>query len=140
VAQLIRDGQEAMYNCDYQSADRAFDALARLYPDRPASYMYKAACLWWRCMEDRNDKDLQARFLKYAGEGIGRGEILVKKDPNDFYAQMFLAGIYGNQTQFYLTITHSFLAAIRSGTKGDRHNRIALALRPDCIDCLNCPK
>jgi hypothetical protein len=136
VAQLIHDGQQAMYNCDYQSADQKFDALVRLYPDHPAGYMYKAACLWWKCLEDRNNKELQTRFLQYAEDGIARGEVLVKRDPNDFYAQMFLAGVYGNQTQFYVTITHSYLSAMRSGTKGDRHNRIALALRPECIDCL----
>ncbi len=136
VAQLIRDGQQAMYNCDYQSADRDFDTLIRLYPDHPSGYMYKAACVWWRALRDRTNKDLQAQFLRHAEEGIAKGETLVKRDPKDFYAQMFLAGIYGNQTRFDVTITHRYLTAMRGGMKGDRYNRNALVLRPGCVDCL----
>jgi hypothetical protein len=135
VTQLIHAGQQAMYNCDFSIADQEFNALIRLYPDHPAGYMYKAECVWWQCFRDRTNKDLQARFLQYSAEGISRGESLVARDPKDFYAQMFLAGIYGNQTRFHVTITHSYLAAMRSGMKGDKYNRNALALRPDCFDC-----
>ena len=136
VAKLIRDGQRAMYDCDYQTADRDFDSLVRGYPDHPAGYMYKAACVWWKALRDRTNKDLQAQFLRYAEDGIAKGEALVKRDPKDFYAQMFLAGIYGNQTRFDVTITHQYLAAMRAGLKGDKYNRNALALRPGCVDCL----
>ena len=136
VAQLIRDGQQAMYNCDYQSADREFDTLIRLYPDHPAGYMYKAVSIWWRALRDKTNKDLQTQFFRYAEQGIAKGEALVKRDPKDFYAQMFLAGIYGNQTRFDVTIMHSYLAAMHDGRKGDGYNRNALALRPDCFDCL----
>jgi hypothetical protein len=136
VAQLIRNGQQAMYNCDFQNADREIDSLIRLYPDHPVGYMYRAISIWWRCLGDRTNKSLQEDFLKYAEKGIDCGEALVAKNPKDYYAQMFLAGIYGNQTRFFLTITDSRLAAIRSGMKGDKYNRNALALRPDSIDCL----
>jgi hypothetical protein len=135
LAQLIRNGQEAMYNCDYLKADGCFDAILRLYPDHPAGYMYKAESVWWQCLGDKSNKELQARFLQYSAEGIKRGESLVARDSKDFYAQMFLAGIYGNETRFFVTITHSYLAAMRSGMKGDKNNRNALALRPDCYDC-----
>jgi hypothetical protein len=135
VAQLIRNGQEAMYNCDYSSADRDFDAILRLYPTHPVGYMYKAECVWWQCLADKSNKELQSRFLQYTAGGIERGESLVSKDSNDFYAQMFLAGLYGNQTRFFVTISHSYLAAMRSGMKGDKYNRNALAIRPDCFDC-----
>jgi hypothetical protein len=136
VAQLIRNGQQAMYNGDFQNADRETDTLIRLYPDHPAGYMYRAISIWWRCLGDKSNKSLQEDFLKYAEKGIACGEALVAKNPKDFFAQMFLAGIYGNQARFFLTITHSRLAAIRSGMKGDKYNRNALALRPDSIDCL----
>jgi hypothetical protein len=136
VAQLIRDGQQAMYSCDYESADRDFDTLTRLYPDHPAGYMYKAVCIWWRALRDSTNKDMQAQFFRHSQEGIAKGEALIKKDPKDFYAQMFLAGIYGNLTRFNVTITHQYLAAMRAGMKGDRYNRHALALRPSCVDCL----
>jgi hypothetical protein len=136
VAQLIRNGQQAMYNCDFQTADREIDALIRLYPDHPVGYMYRAVSIWWRCLRDKTNKSLQDEFLQYADRGIACGEALLKKNPKDFYALMFLAGIYGNQTRFFLTVPRSRLAAMRSGMKGDKYNRNALALRPDCIDCL----
>ncbi len=135
VARLIREGQQAMYSCDYSDADRKFDALIRLYPEHPAGYMYKAACTWWRCLRNTTSKELQSQFLQYSEAGILRGEALVRQNPKDFYAQMFLAGVYANQTRFYVTITHSTLAAMRAGMKGDKCNRNALALHPECIDC-----
>jgi hypothetical protein len=115
VAQLIRYGQQAMYNCDFDSAERNFDELIRLYPNHPTGFMYRAACIWWRCILDRTNKEMQARFLQFTKDGIARGDALVNKDPKDFYAQMFLAGIYGNQTRFYVTITHSYWSAMHSG-------------------------
>ncbi len=135
VAQLIRNGQQAMYNCNFETANRDFTALIGLYPDHPAGYMYQAACFWWRCLGDSTNQGLQGQFLQSSEAGIMRGEAMVKADPKNFYAQMFLAGIYGIQAQFYVTITHDYWAAIRAGRKGDKHNRAALAFRADCVDC-----
>jgi tetratricopeptide (TPR) repeat protein len=136
VAHLIREGLEAMYGCDYNTAEQKFDSLVRLYPEHPAGYMYKAECVWWKCLRNTTSKELQNQFTQYSETGVARGLALVQRDPKDFYAQMFLAGIYGNQTRFYVTITHSTVAAMRSGMKGDKYNQNSLALRPDCVDCL----
>jgi hypothetical protein len=136
VDQLIRAGQKAMYNCEFDVAGRSFDELIRRFPEHPSGYMYRAEIFWWKALRDQNNKVLEESFDRYTDLAIAKGETLIRSNPRDFYAQLFLASAYGNRTRFNVTVTRSYFGAMRSGMKGNRYNTAAMALRPGYIDCL----
>src|SRR4051812_27015909 len=43
---LRKEGFEALYNLDYEGANRRFKEIARLFPDHPAGPQFLAAALW----------------------------------------------------------------------------------------------
>ena len=136
VERLIRAGQLDMYNCNFDSSGKNFEELIRRFPDHPVGYMYKAEVEWWKGLRDPGNKALEKLFLRYTQQAIERGEALIRKDPKDFYAQLFLASTYGNKTRYCVTVSKSYLGAMRAGLKGHFYNENALALKPDCVDCL----
>ncbi|HVN78648.1 MAG TPA: hypothetical protein VMW38_06600 [Terriglobia bacterium] len=136
IDRLIRSGQYAMYNCDYAKADQKFDELIRTFPAHPCGFMYKAEVIWWKALREPTNKALESQFHRYTNEAIRHGETLVNRDPADFYAWYFLASTYGNMTRYYVTVTKSYLGAMRTGMKGRYYNLKSLALKPDCVDCL----
>lgn len=136
IDQLIRTGQMEMYNCEFSSADRKFDELIKRFPDHPAGYMYRAEVYWWRVLRDPSNKVLEENFDRYTDMAIAKGEALVRSNPRDFYAQLFLASAYGNRTRFNVLVTRSYYGAMRSGLKAKSYNAAASALKPGYVDCL----
>jgi tetratricopeptide (TPR) repeat protein len=136
VDRLIRVGLNDMYNYDLNAADKKFDELIRRFPVHPIGYTHKAMVVWWKALCDRKNKILEETFDRYIDEAIVKGQAILNKNQNDFYARLYTAAAYGNRTRFKATITRSYLAALRSGLKGHEHNKAALALRKDYIDCL----
>ena len=44
--ELRRSGLDALYNIDYEKANRDFKEIVRLYPNHPGGYQLLAARLW----------------------------------------------------------------------------------------------
>jgi outer membrane protein assembly factor BamD (BamD/ComL family) len=44
--ELRRSGLDALYNIDYDKANRDFKEIVRLYPNHPGGYQLLAARLW----------------------------------------------------------------------------------------------
>jgi hypothetical protein len=125
-----------MYHYDLNAADKKFDELIRRFPEHPIGYMHRAMVIWWRALCDRKNKSLEEAFDRYIDEAIAKGQAILNKDQNDFYARLYTAASYGNRTRFKATITRNYFGALRSGLKGHEHNKEASALRKDYADCL----
>ena len=67
---------------------------------------------------------------------ISKGEAILKKNPKDFYALLYLAAAYGNKTRFQGGVRKAYMDALQSGLKGHAYIKEASTIRPENIDCL----
>ncbi len=131
---LIWQGLRLSYNLEYVSADRVWDELIRMYPEHPAGYVYKAALVWWKCTGDRQNESLHTLFDSLTKLAIQKGTTWIEKNPNDKQGFAYLASAYGNASRFNVTVTHSYLAALRNGKKAMKYIEIAHQLDPNFYD------
>src|SRR6266446_6950842 len=73
---LRAQGYEALYNLDYETANRLFKEMVRLFPDHPAGPQCLAATLW---LQELN-RSRQRQALLYSTESFYTGE--EKADPH----------------------------------------------------------
>ena len=133
---LLRNGLNKMYSYDLREADESFDELVRRFPDHPIGYMHKAEVVWWYALRDNKNPKLEADFERYTELAINKGHSLLKKDPRNFYALLYVAGAYGNRTRYNVYVNKSYYRAMRAGIKGYDFVGPAQALRPNYVDCL----
>ena len=136
VDRLLRDGLNQMYRYDLKEADESFDKLVRRFPEHPIGYMHKAEVVWWHALRDNKNPKLEADFEQYTDLAINKGDHLLKKNPKDFYALLYVAGAYGNRTRYNVYIKKSYYRAMRAGIKGYDFVGPAQTLRPKYVDCL----
>src|SRR5436190_12953901 len=74
--ELRAQGYEALYNLDYETANRAFKEMVRLFPDHPAGPQCLAATLWLQ--ELNRSRERQASL--YSTESFYAGD--EKADPH----------------------------------------------------------
>lgn len=131
---LIRHGLKAAYNLEYLAANHDWDELIKLYPEHPAGYVYKAALVWWQALEERENESLETRYDRLTKSAIEKGLSWIQKNPRDKTALAYLASAYGNAARFDVTITHSYLSALRNGKKGHKYIEKAHQLDKDFYD------
>ena len=136
IDRLLRDGLNKMYRYDLQEADESFDELARRFPEHPIGYMHKAEVVWWHALRDNKNEKLEKAFEQHTELAINKGHSLLKRNPKDFFALLYIAGAYGNRTRYNVYIKKSYYRAMRAGIKGYDFVGPAQALRPNYIDCL----
>jgi tetratricopeptide (TPR) repeat protein len=136
VDRLLRNGLNKMYSYDLQEADESFDELVRRFPDHPIGYMHKAEAVWWHALRDNKNEKLETAFEQYTELAINRGHSLLKKNPKDFYALLYVAAAYANRTRYNAYIKKSYYQAMRAGMKGYDFVGPAQTLRPKYVDCL----
>jgi hypothetical protein len=136
IDRLLRNGLNKMYRYDLQEADESFDELVRRFPEHPIGYMHKAEVVWWYALRDNKNPKLEADFERYTELAINKGHSLLKKDPENFYALLYVAGAYGNRTRYNAYVSKSYYRAMRAGIKGYDFVGPAQALRPNYVDCL----
>jgi tetratricopeptide (TPR) repeat protein len=125
-----------MYRFDIHTAELHFENLIRMFPEHPVGYMYRAELVWWLALLDTANKSFQDNFNSFTEVAIKKGQALLAKNADDFYANLYTASAYGNKTRFCVTVTDQTLGAVRAAMAGNKYNRKALALRPDYKDCL----
>jgi len=136
TAQILHNGLNRMYQYDLKEADNLFDDLIRRFPEHPIGYMHKAELAWWKALMDTKDEGLKETFRRFHEQALLKGEESLARNPRDFYALLYLAGTYGNQTRFNVYITRSYFGAMSSGLKGYKYIKSAHSLRPSYVDCL----
>lgn len=106
----ISQGLGALYNFNFQSADRTFDWIIEIYPDNPAGYHYKSIKYLWYYLDDKDQFDFDY-FLAYSDTAIEKAESILEKDSTDIFTIYVLGSAYANKT-FAFTRDENYIDAI----------------------------
>lgn len=151
---LRRSGIEALYNLDYDKADRDFKEIVKLYPSHPAGPQLLAARLWIKTLyesrrlqsslyssqsfyssgDDKVDPKIIAGFRNLTREAKRLAEARLKQNPKDIDALDWLAAIQGLKASFEEAVERRHFAALKDGDDAVDHHREVLKLDPNFID------
>ena len=151
---LRRSGIEALYNLDYDKAQKDFKEIIRLYPDHPAGTQLMAARVWIKTLyesrrlqsslyssetfyssgDDKVDPKVIAEFRNLTRESKRLSETRLKKNPKDVEALYWLGATEGLKASFEEAVERRHLAALKDGNDSVDHHREALKLDPTLID------
>jgi tetratricopeptide (TPR) repeat protein len=151
---LRRSGLEALYNLDYDKAQREFKEIARLYPSHPAGPQLLAARLWIKTLyesrrlqsslyssesfyssgDDKVDPKVVDEFRALTREAKRRSEARLKQNSKDIEALDWLAVIEGLKASFEEAVERRHFAALKDGDSAVDHHREVLKLDPNFID------
>jgi tetratricopeptide (TPR) repeat protein len=151
---LRQSGLEALYNLDYDKAQKDFKELTRLYPTSPAGPQLLAARVWIKTLyetrrlqsslyssegfyssgDDKVDPKVIAEFRGLSREAKRLAELELKQNPNDVDALDWLAVIEGLKASFEEAVERRHFAALRDGSDAVDHHRAVLKLDPTRVD------
>jgi tetratricopeptide (TPR) repeat protein len=154
INELREKGFEAAYNLDYQTAERYFKEIVRLYPEHPAGPQFLAANLWLKTLndsrrlqtslygsdsfyadnEDKADPQVVNQFRDWTRQAKFLAEARLKKDPRDKEALYFLGTTEGLKAAFAAAVERRFIAALREGSRSVDRHRDVLKIDPTFID------
>ncbi len=151
---LRRSGIEALYNLDYDKAQKDFKEIIRLYPNHPAGPQLMAARIWIKTLyesrrlqsslyssetfyssgDDKVNPKIVTEFRNLTRESKRLSETRLKKNPKDVEALYWLGATEGLKASFEEAVERRHLAALRDGNDSVGHHREALKLDPTLID------
>jgi tetratricopeptide (TPR) repeat protein len=152
--ELRRDGLDALYNIDYDKAQRDFKEIVQLYPNHPGGYQLLAARLWIKTLyesrrlqsslyssesfyangDDKVDPKIVTEFRNLTREAKRLAEARLKQDPENVEALDFLANTEGLKASFEEAVERRHFAALRDGNDAVEHHREVLKLDPKYVD------
>src|ERR1044072_3178257 len=152
--ELRRSGLEALYNIDYDKAQRDFNEIVKLYPNHPGGYQLLAARLWIKTLyesrrlqvslyssesfytngDDKVDPKIVTEFRNLTREAKRLAEAKLKQEPKNIEALDFLANTEGLKASFEEAVERRHFAALRDGNDAVEHHREVLKLDPKYID------
>jgi len=152
--ELRRSGIDALYNIDYDKAQRDFKEIVRLYPNHPGGYQLLAARVWIKTLyesrrlqsslyssqsfytngDDKVDPKIVTEFRNLTREAKRLADAKLKQDPKNVEALDFLANTEGLKASFEEAVERRHFAALRDGNDAVNHHREVLKLDPKYID------
>ena len=152
--ELRRDGLDALYNIDYDKAQRDFKEIVQLYPNHPGGYQLLAARLWIKTLyesrrlqsslyssesfyangDDKVDPKIVTEFRNLTREAKRLAEARLKEDSKNVEALDFLANTEGLKASFEEAVERRHFAALRDGNDAVDHHREVLKLDPKYVD------
>ncbi len=93
----ITETVNALYNFEFDKAERGFKVMQYQYPDHPLPYFLQGLSTWWKIAPDIENKKLDNLFLKQMDVVIDKAQEIYDKDTQNKEAAFFLAGAYGFQ-------------------------------------------
>ena len=152
--ELRRSGLDALYNIDYDKANRDFNEIVKLYPNHPGGYQLQAARLWIKTLyesrrlqvslyssesfytngDDKVDPKIVTEFRNLTREAKRLAEAKLKQEPKNIEALDFLANTEGLKASFEEAVERRHFAALRDGNDAVEHHREVLKLDPKYID------
>src|SRR6266550_672659 len=146
-------GYEALYNLDYETANRLFKEMVRLFPDHPAGPQCLAATLWLQELnrsrhrqaslystesfytsEDKADPHLVEQFRLWTRTAKLLAEARLRPNPRDVEALYFLGVTEGLKAIFAAAVERRFMAALDDASRAVDLHREVLKLDPDYHD------
>jgi tetratricopeptide (TPR) repeat protein len=151
---LRRSGLDALYNIDYDKAERDFKEIVRLVPNHPGGYQLLAARVWIKTLyesrrlqsslyssegfysngDDKVDPKIVTEFRNLTREARRLAEAKLKQEPKNVEALDFLANTEGLKASFEEAVERRHFAALRDGNDAVNHHREVLKLDPTYID------
>ncbi len=151
---LRRSGLDALYNIDYDKAERDFKEIVRLMPNHPGGYQLLAASVWIKTLyesrrlqsslyssesfyssgDDKVDPRIVSEFRNLTREAKRLAEAKLKQEPKNVEALDFLANTEGLKASFEEAVERRHFAALRDGNDAVDHHREVLKLDPTYID------
>jgi tetratricopeptide (TPR) repeat protein len=151
---LRRSGLDALYNIDYDKAERDFKEIVKLIPNHPGGYQLLAARLWIKTLyesrrlqsslynsegfytngDDKVDPKIVTEFRNLTRESKRLAEAKLKQEPKNIEALDFLANTEGLKASFEEAVERRHFAALRDGNDAVNHHREVLKLDPKYID------
>jgi tetratricopeptide (TPR) repeat protein len=152
--ELRRSGLDALYNIDYDKAQRDFKEIVQLYPNHPGGYQLLAARVWIKTLyesrrlqaslyssesfytngDDKVDPKIVTEFRNLTREARRLAEAKLKQEPKNIEALDFLANTEGLKASFEEAVERRHFAALRDGNDAVNHHREVLKLDPKYID------
>lgn len=153
--ELRRSGLDALYNIDYDKANRDFKEIVQLYPNHPGGYQLLAARLWIKTLyesrrlqvslyssesfyvnseDDKVDPKIVTEFRNLTREAKRLAEAKLKQEPKNTEALDFLANTEGLKAAFEEAVERRHITALRDGNDAVDHHREVLKLDPKYID------
>ncbi len=163
ILELRREGVEAMYNVDYETAMAKFEEIRQRAPHHPAGDLYMATALWLKHLSknrrlqtglyrngssfyagardasedtegDAVDAAVDQAFRERMAQAKTKALSLVAQKKNDTDALYFLGAYYGVMAGYEATAARKFFSAMRNGSRCvDAHEKV-LKLKPDYYD------
>jgi tetratricopeptide (TPR) repeat protein len=151
---LRHSGIEALYNLDYDKAEKDFKEIVRLYPSHPAGPQLLAARVWVKTLyetrrlqaslyssesfyssgDDKVDPKVITEFRNLTREAKRLAQVRLKQNPNDIDTLDWLAAIEGLKASFEEAVERRHFAALKDGGDAVEHHREVLKLDPTFID------
>lgn len=151
---LRRSGLDALYNIDYDKAQRDFKEIVQLYPNHPGGYQLQAARVWIKTLyesrrlqsslynsesfytngDDKVDPKIVEEFRNLTREAKRLAEARLKVEPNSIEAMDFLANTEGLKASFEEAVERRHFAALRDGNDAVNLHRNILKLDPKYVD------
>ena len=151
---LRRSGTEALYNLDYDKAQKDFKEIIRLYPNHPAGPQLMAARVWIKTLyesrrlqsslyssesfyssgEDKVDPKVITEFRNLTREAKRLSETRLKRDPKDIEARYWLGATEGLKASFEEAVERRHIAALKDGNDSVDNHREVLKLDPNYVD------
>lgn len=151
---LRRSGLDALYNIDYDKAERDFKEIVKLMPNHPGGYQLLAARVWIKTLyesrrlqsslynsdsfytngDDKVDPKIVTEFRNLTRQSRQLAEAKLKEDPKNIEALDFLANTEGLKASFEEAVERRHFAALRDGNDAVDHHREVLKLDPKYID------
>src|SRR5215213_4105850 len=152
--ELRRSGLDALYNIDYDKAQKDFNEIVKLYPSHPGGYQLLAARLWIKTLyesrrlqvslyssesfysngDDKVDPKIVTEFRNLTREAKRLAEAKLKQEPKNIEALDFLANTEGLKASFEEAVERRHFAALRDGNDAVDHHREVLKLDPKYLD------
>jgi tetratricopeptide (TPR) repeat protein len=151
---LRRSGLEALYNLDYDKAQKDFQEISRLYPAHAAGPQLLAARVWIKTLyetrrlqsslyssetfyssgDDKVDPKIVEEFRNLTREAKRRSEMRLKQNPKDIEALYWLGATEGLKASFEEAVERRHFAALRDGNDSVDNHREVYKLDPKFID------
>lgn len=151
---LRKSGIEALYNLDYDKAQKDFQEIVRLYPNHPAGPQLLAARVWIKALyetrrlqsslyssesfyssgDDKVDPKVVTDFRNLTREAKRLAEARLKQDPKNVEALYWLGSVEGLKATFEEAVERRHFAALRDGSDSVDHHRDVLKLDLNSID------
>lgn len=153
---LRNEGNDALYNMDYQTARDRYQRMTKIAPEHPAGYVYLANNLWLETLnqsrrlttttyttgsfysqdkdEDKVDSKRDQEFTALLKQAMAATRARLLKNKDDAEALYYEAAALGLRAGYGTTVKRSFARAIGDANDSVQIQKKVIKIDPDYTD------